>query len=278
MPISSINNSTNPSSKTNFPHKRLLNFTGLSCSQIEQKMLHEDGIISDFKNNQLVADSVLATVNIFKNILGKEYLPSQIQYVSFREIYPEHTNTLGIFCPTNRIVAINSDFKCFNSFNNLKLSHLWDYNILLDNEKSTIHPLHTFVHEFAHCAHYTNLCKKNNSNNWDWLCEQDTKGLTFLADSCIYGKYSKTDLSEYFAEVMTKEILKNIPSSYPDQYIDTNKIRLKTIEPGCIADLTKLNTYNIWQGDKEKIENNISNMIKLNDQLFDVNLILRGSL
>ncbi|MBR1976750.1 hypothetical protein IKA15_00550 [bacterium] len=245
--------------------------------EIEQKLLKEDKIIANFKNNQLVADAVNTTVNIFKKILGGNYLPSEVHFTSFKDTHPKHTNALGIFCPDKKSIGINADFKCFDNFKNLKRAKLGDFNFLLwDNEKSTLHPLHTFIHEFAHCAHYKNLLKNGNTDCWNWLGEKNTKGLNYTSQSGTYGKYSTSDLKEYFAEVMTKEILENVPSEYPSKSIDTSRIDLRAIKPEDYIHAGEINTYHIWTGNKAEIEKNLGEMVELNSQLTDVNRIIRS--
>lgn len=269
MRIDSIKNNYKSSQR---PVKNV--FRGSLPSQIERKLYQELGINAKFCNNQLIADCVNETVEIFKRVLGKSFLPQIVSFISFSQRYKNSgfRNAYGVFEPSTNGVYINSDLKCFNNFSRLVDEKQKGHYYLFPDEKSTYHPLHTFVHEFAHCAHYKNLVNIGKSYQWDWLANKKISKSEFQDDAGSLGKYAQTDLLEFFAEKLTKEVLDNTLRNYPDGNLYKGSPYLKTISYDGDINSYEINTYNIWQGNKEKIEENLSKRVELSNKIDDAKI------
>ena len=149
-----INNSTvyhNPNSSVS--HKAGLSRQFAEHAQTANwykisQALKKEGIQSDFKGNSVVAACVEKVVQIFKDY--KLGLPTEVKFE------PLEKDTLGLFTlydENNRVVSINSDYAHF--YDIYELNRQSDVNQNFHNN----HFLETFIHEFAHNAHYCNLLK-----------------------------------------------------------------------------------------------------------------------
>lgn len=276
MRIQATTNLNNATYKHN--NIRQSNFKGLSPCEIEQKLLNDNGIKANFNGNQLVADCINKTVDIYKHILGNSFLPKIVNFISFSK-FEKGTNLEfadGFFRPSDYSVNINSDKTAFNknNFDLLKAYELMGYRWLFNNDFSILHPLHTFVHEFAHCSHYRNLEKQGTVDNWNWMSERKLSKLEYQFDGGRLGSYAQTDLLEYLAEVISKEILSNTGRTYPNGYLYIGNLSLDCIKPDNSSTSHSLNTYNIWNGYKDNIEPNLSKRAELGRKIDDAMLTM----
>lgn len=107
MRIQATTNLNNATYKHN--NIRQSNFKGLSPCEIEQKLLNDNGIKANFNGNQLVADCINKTVDIYKHILGNSFLPKIVNFISFSK-FEKGTNLEfadGFFRPSDYSVNIN---------------------------------------------------------------------------------------------------------------------------------------------------------------------------
>ena len=132
------------------------------------------------------------------------------------------------------------------------------YGWIFNDEYSTLHPLHTFVHEFAHCSHYRNLEKQGTVGNWNWMFKRKLSKSEYQDDGGSLGSYAQTDLLEYIAEAISKEILSYTERTYPNGNLYSGNFSLNCIKPDYSSTSDSLNTYNIWNGYKDEIEANLS--------------------
>lgn len=189
---------------------------------IEKELSYKYGIDANFKNNDVVANCIRATVDIFTKIFPPEYLPDRIRFESFIENYPEQKRAAGLYY--DRCIAINSDYPCFYDIDTLwaieKRQAYGDFgNFFFQSGSSARHILATFVHEFAHCAHHANVV--HNGNSWDYI--HTLKVPPYIHNTIIsrnpIGKYAYSKPAEFVAEALTRQIL-HYPStiSADDKY------------------------------------------------------------
>lgn len=248
-------------------------FNALSPSGIERKLLEEKGIKANFNGNQLVADCINEAVEIYHGVLGNSFLPKKIKFLSFSNLYKgSNLETAdGFFSPSDYAVNINSDKSYFskNNFELLKANELMGYGWVFNDDFSTLHPLHTFIHEFAHCAHYRNLEQQGTVCNWGWLYNRKLTKSEYQDDGGRLGSYAQTDLLEYMAEVITKEILTQTSKMYPNGRLYNGKNYLESIKPDDSSTTHTVNTYNIWNGYKDRIESNLGKRTELSNKIDD---------
>lgn len=276
MKIQAITNLNNVTCKHNNICKP--NFKGLSPYEIEQKLLNNNGIRANFNGNQLIADCINETVKIYRHIFGNSFLPKTVNFISF-STFEKGTNLEfadGFFSPSDYSVNINSDKTAFNknNFDLLKAYELTGYRWLFNNDFSTLHPLHTFVHEFAHCSHYRNLEKQGTNNNWNWMSKRKLSKSEYQFDGGRLGSYAQTDLLEYLAEVISKEILSCTGRNYPNENLYSGNFSIECINPDHSSTSNNINTYNIWNGYKDKIEPNLSKRAELDRKIDDAMLTM----
>ena len=225
---SASNVSANKNFKNSQPQKPSFGFnlqsaistTWKSADEISSSLSKNYGMSTEFRGNDLVANMVERTVNIFKSIFPVAFLPG---VVKFEHLNKE--NTLGRFCPYST-VYINANKDRF-------------YNRTLLQEKSanesfclplckpfhsTKSELNVFVHEFVHCAHFKNIWKNGNYNSWEEL--ENVPAPDFyerVLNLKKIGKYATQDGSIYevIAESLTRQILE-----YPESILYNDKSKL----------------------------------------------------
>lgn len=226
---------------------------GTKAYEIE-KALTKKNIACEFKDNNFVAECVQKTVKIFNELFGEKALPKSIEFA------PLPMNTYGACYHDGPSVIINSSNKCFESKKNLTEETMLSKNIFfLPDEKATTHYLRTFIHELGHSAHFNNLKRKN----LDFIIEKlnNTKipnAIGRLITKFKLGKYSATNMNEFMAERITKDIAKNlndndeyIGSSFDTHYEDIfeSSWNCRYITPQSYIDYF---TQQVWNGDIEK--------------------------
>lgn len=189
-------------------------FKSVSVSKIEQTLYDYYKIKAELGNNKLVAESILRTAEIIRRRFGKNRLPDIVKFVSFNKEFPEYkrenSSTLGLHLSdgvdTENELYFNSDLNCYKSEN--KLDFAMKVN-RLKNGLSTGNYLHPFVHEFAHAAHYKNLCEKNKQHMMHKYHSTKLPSKVWRFISAFYlSFYSNTNLNELVAEKLTKDILR----------------------------------------------------------------------
>ncbi len=220
--------------------------------RIENDLFQKCGIDSDFKNNSYMAECVEKTVNIFKDNFGHWALPSKINAETINEygVYAYYSNW-------NDSVVVDNNNKCFENEKNLITEMKQHRNLFfLPDWFSTIHPLHIFVHEMAHSAHYHNLESHGNGSSMNYLRETKIPtAIGRLIAKFKLSKYAATNMNEFMAERITKDILKNLtPYGYyrgnskdlDYSNIFCNKWNYRYSTPQAYIDYY---TQQVWNGD-----------------------------
>lgn len=208
----------------------------LSCDV--QKISNEfskQGIVTDFKNNQVVAWSSLKCLEIIKSI-NKQFdlnlaLPKGIFVEDFRNLNILNTKALG-FCNTfptkvykdfeqkfpEKTIFFNEYMKGFSSEGNLSWENIdeyADYNKMM-SYSSTDFFLDIILHEFTHVIHIDNLLKKLGVENYlKGLVDLKEKNSSFRKkyynkiayNSCLY---AGTNPMESVACDMSKRIITSL--------------------------------------------------------------------
>lgn len=185
------------------------------CKVIEKTLKSEYAITADFAGSNLVAECVNKTVNLFKSLFGRSYLPNNVGFAPLREIFPPNQSTEGILGihfsdkkTGNDYIVYNSDESCFNSKLQLKICEL---ESKIHSFHPTGHYLQTFVHEFGHSAHYKNLCHLKRESLMDDFSKMKFDNILerFITIFKL-GEYSATNMNEFMAERITKDICSNL--------------------------------------------------------------------
>lgn len=178
-------------------------------------ILKKRRIKSNFRDNDLVADSSYKMVKVFDYIFGKRSLPKKIEFCSFKKEYPKHVNATGLFDLSKIGVFFNSDDPSYKSIAKLKRTQLRCKLKFWDGTESY---LSTFAHEMGHCAHYKHLCdsapdRYTADECWDAL--YNTKVPTFIGRMITkfsIGEYANTDMLEHLANRVAKDVCSNYDS------------------------------------------------------------------
>lgn len=247
--------STTSNSSINFTSKY-----GTKAFEIE-KALAEKNISCEFKDNNFVAECAEKTVKIFKQLFGEKLLPRSIDFDNIPGAY-------GAYSIDKDSVIINSSLSCFNSKKELATEMAQAKNVFfLPDEKSTIHYLRTFIHEFGHSAHLKNLQERNLDFVGDKLRNTKIPNVVGrLITKFKLGKYSATNMNEFMAERIAKDIVKNLNKD--DEYIGSpldvkysdifeRKWNCRYITPQSYIDYF---TQQVWNGDVEGTEKAVAQM------------------
>lgn len=190
------------------------NYNPAGARRIEQELARK-GISCDFKNNEFVGECVQKVVKVFEDLFGRSWLPEKVSMETINE-----RDSLAYFVPVCNEVALNYKLNngCYKDMKNLKKSVREGFGYyILPNYSSSLHPAHTFVHEFSHCAHWHHLEDKNGfSKALDvWKGLKDVLVPTAigrlitrykLSDYAIDGKCMK----EFMAERMSQDICNSL--------------------------------------------------------------------
>ena len=131
----------------------------------------------------------------------------------------------------------------------------------------TGHYLQTFVHEFGHSAHFKNLYSRGNAYSMVELrnAQIPTSFGRFLAKFNL-GRYSATNMNEFMAERITKDVCKNLDRNdgfvgnvrdldYSD--IFSRKWSYRYSSPQAYLDYY---TQQVWNGDVTEAKNALNQM------------------
>ena len=128
---------------------------------IEKSLEQRYAMKADFSGHTIVAKCVDITSTLYEKLFHKTFLPDQVGFAPFSLIFPNdesNDGTLGIHFSDKETkintILFNADSECYNSIENLKNSAIFSR---IQWFHPTAHFLETFVHEFAHSAHYKNL-------------------------------------------------------------------------------------------------------------------------
>ena len=220
---------------------KVRNMDSLDVARITHKMKQEYGIEAFCSGQKAVAFCLEQTANIMSKAGFK--LPKRFIFGPIEE-----KGVLGFYSPTHDTVVINA---CYKSFYDLKdLNSLEESNI--GYHPITGHFLQTYIHEFSHVAHYKNLCDtlgKDKANDVfgnimsgyspnqvlvgplnSFIKAEFPKFSKKIIDYIFppaNGLYSKTDITEYFAEKNSRNIatmlgdnfnISAIPDNYKNSY------------------------------------------------------------
>ena len=242
---------TNQAANTN----RSCNFTssyGTRALEIERNLAQKN-IVSEFKNNSFVAECTQKAVKIFSDVFGEKSLPKRIE---FKDLPADRYGECTL---DGEIININSALPCFNSKAELAIEMMKAKNIFfLPDDKSTTHYLRTFIHELGHSAHANNLRERNLGFIAEKLQEtQIPNAVGRLITKFKLGKYSATNMDEFMAERISKDITKSL--NLDDEYIGSltdlkysdmfeRKWNCRYITPQAYIDYF---TQQVWNGDIE---------------------------
>ena len=227
----------------------------------ENKMKKLYNIECDFKTNGFVAECVKKTADIFDDIFGRDSLPQTVDFLSFRKHFDEGEGVLGMHCHSNYTpdnnIYYNSDADCYKTKNKLKFHELTNKLVWW---APTASYLHTFVHEFGHSAHFKHLLARGNGPVMSDL--SDTRIPTVIGRFITkfkLGRYAATNMNEFMAERITKDICDNLSSTtemYDGLYMDMDyahiferRWKYRYSSPQAYLDYY---TQQVWNGDIEK--------------------------
>lgn len=190
--------------------------------EISRKLLDKYNLSANFNGNYTAAWCVEKVANLFKKA-GFE-LPSVFEYA------PDSDNALGLYYRYSNRVVINSKNK---EFENIRAQ-----DKLEEKQKSsspdTRHFLHTYLHEFSHAAHFSNLQLKFGKYEASKIFDQleQFKPTDFLISPNVSliksqvprflhkvvdwlmpsenGLYSQVNLLEFFAESNARSIAQRL--------------------------------------------------------------------
>jgi len=175
-----------------------------------EKTLAKDGMKCQFNNHKFVALCIEKIQKIFKKHFGKNSLPKGVQFENLENCY-------GQYDMSSRIVTINSGLPCFNNLQDLKKEMKKSKNFLIPNEKSTIHPARTFVHEFGHCAHHMHLDLLHNGRGAEIMEKlrhtQVPTAIGRLITRFKLGNYAldkNGGMNEFMAERISKDVCNSL--------------------------------------------------------------------
>lgn len=226
---------------TSYEINTVKNLTYNDCENILNRIRNQYGVRTNLIGSKTVAYCLEQTIKIMSR--AGFQLPQNFVFG------PEEKGTLGTYCPSTDTVLINSNY---NEFYNIE-----EQNKMEEGHGSfhpdTKHFLSTYLHEFSHAAHYKNLCNNFGiAKAYAIFMREMPKyspgdiilgpinsilktNFPKFASSLIQelfppeiGMYSKTEISEYFAEYNSRElslllgdnfIINNIPTNFSSNYI-----------------------------------------------------------
>lgn len=226
-------------------------------AKVFEEKLAKKGILANTHGNDFVAECFDKITDIFKPLFGSSSLPSYVDFESLGGSY-------GVYYNGSNKVVMNSDFEygCFYDMDNLKKEMQSYKKRFLPQWFSTLHPAHTFVHEFAHSAHWHNLENRNgyNSAYRVWKGLEGTTVPTAIGRLITRFKLSNyavepRDMCEFMAERMSKDICGGLTDNmwikYKDIDVDYSNIfnrkwNYRYSTPQSYIDYF---TQQVWNGD-----------------------------
>lgn len=226
-----------------------------------QRRLAAKGVSAHLDGNDFVAECVEKVTDVFKKLFGDSALPKEVGFKPLRE------GAYGRYWDVDDTVLMNSDldFKCFYNMDRLKEEMMKYKKIILPTWLSSLHPGHTFVHEFSHAAHWHHLKDRNGYNNakkvWDGLA--GTTVPTPIGRLITRFKLSNyavdgNDMCEFMAERMSKDICDGLTDvmwvPYKDIDVDYSSIfsrkwNYRYSSPQSYIDYF---TQQVWNGDLDE--------------------------
>ena len=201
--------------RINSTNNKIPNFRsayGTYAYGVERELL-EKGIKAEFRNNMLVASCTKRTIEIFEKLFGHKLVSKNINFAPIEaDIFGNES--YGVCYFEDSSVVINSSLRCFDSKHALGEEMKMSKNIFfLPNEKSTTHYMSTFIHEMGHAVHFSHL--RDNHQGFMIPRLQEAKipsAIGRLITKFKLGKYAATNLNEFMAERITKDIASNLNS------------------------------------------------------------------
>lgn len=199
--------------KISFKGRKLRN-----ASDVE-KLLSEMGIKSSFKGSDLVADCSYKMVKVFEQYFGKKSLPKEINFLSFKKVFPDEDNsaTSGWYKSWVQTVEFNKDNDDFESKTKLKINSFINRIVLYQSTSSYLLP---FAHEMGHCAHHQRILDTSKSSSfadkcWEALNNKNVpKSIGKIMTTLKLGRYANTNLNEHMANRIARDICNNYNSYY----------------------------------------------------------------
>lgn len=241
------------------------NYNPAGARRIEQELARK-GISCDFKNNEFVGECVQKVVKVFEDLFGRSWLPERVSMETINK-----KRLLAAYTNLDNKVYINQLYndRCYKDMKNLRKSARGGFGYyIFPDSSSSLHPAHTFVHEFSHCAHWHHLKDRNGfSNAWDtW---KGLKGVVVptaigrlitrykLSDYAIDGD----DMCEFMAERMSQDICNSLTDNLWVKYkhvdvdyhnIFSRKWNYRYSSPQSYIDYF---TQQVWNGDIDGANN-----------------------
>ncbi len=243
------------------PPKYSISFNGtiepIKPRFIEKNIKDQFGIKTNFNNSPVVAKCTEMTILLYKRLFGSWALPKEVEFTSFNNLKKyfkedETTDTIqGFYDEKENKIFFNSDMDCFESFKNLKYA---EYFAKENNQNATSHYLGTFVHEFAHSAHYKHLSIHNREHVMKELLNTELSDLHKFLVAFKLGSYAATNMAEFMAERITKDMCSKLDknceykgklSNLDYDNIYTNRYPIPWPTPQALLDFF---TQQVWNG------------------------------
>lgn len=223
--------------------------TWKSADEISDSLRRNYNMTTDFKGNDLVANMTEKTVNIFKELFPRSFLPKG---VFFKHVTDENLkDCLGYYSPYFEHVVINANQKRFYNQSLLQIESIYEGSRLplCKSFHSTKSELTYFVHEFVHRAHHANI--EQNNNSW----EETNKILMpdfyeRVLNLKKIGEYATKngEVVEVISEALTRQIL-----DYPETIHYGNKASLFNYDDIPSSNAQKF-LREVWDGKEKQAE------------------------
>ena len=222
-----------------------------------EKRLAKNAVNAEFSNNSFVAECVEKTIDIYKKIFGYWSFPRNISvkstndplgYAYYSSYYDE--------------IVIDKDKDCFSNKEKLVNEMKKHKNLFFFPDWfSSINPLHIFVHEMAHSAHFHNLEKKGNASSlYELRSTVIPTSIGRLITKFKLSKYAAKNMNEFMAERISKDITQKLTDSgtfwgeaseFDYANIFSKKWNYRYSSPQAYIDYF---TQQVWNGDVEEAE------------------------
>ncbi len=243
-PLEKLQNATG----VKFGEKPILTFSD-PIDKIQENLLTKYNIRTDFNGNRFVANCTQNAANLMGSLIGVKHLPDEVRFLSFSKHFKKGQNARSYFTRGNNGIYINSDNPYYTNLDALTKERKKGHHIFFDDEFSTYNPLHGFIHDFSHAAHHKNLQMNKTEEAWDYFTSKELSDYEFAKQGGKMGKWAKTNLVEYMAEAITKDVLDETKRvSGRDLMRYEGKGKVQSILPDNRNDGKNFNTYNIWMG------------------------------
>lgn len=249
MKISAINLNTNAKTnrnksrsiafKSGLPHSFIRYVENANVRAIESRF-SQMGIKADFAGCKVVAACAEKTAEIFRKY--RLALPKKIKFLQIDK------KDVAQCLYAERHVQINSEYKEF-------------YDIRLLNKaeesrkrsQSTEHFLATFLHEFAHNAHFQNISKLHSLKKAEEIMSGLASKKIRLPWTKGKGKHPMNDVNEYMAELITKNIVGNLDGNLNLRSYPRLDIFVPDAKDSAAVIAMKHTNRLIWDGDLAKL-------------------------